>query len=808
VINDFKYAARAFFKTPGFTVVAILTLALGIGTNTAIFSVVNGVLLRPLPYPHTREIVQVWSTSAGEPKAAHAPADFLEFQRDNRTLLALAGYREDALTIIPPRAEPVRVSGALVTTDYFDVFGMPAMVGRTFSRSIDGSAVEPLVVLSHAAWAQYFSADPQIVNRRVRINGVAHTVVGVMPASFAYPDGAKAWVLSTKPVPLPPLDVPGDLLESRGVHYFMAVARLRPGVTTGQAREDLAVIVESQARRFPESNGGRGIALQPLRERIVGDVREALYMLLAAVGVVLLIACANVASLLLARASGRHRELAIRAALGAGRGRLIRQLITESVLLGAAGAVAGLLAGSWAIALLLKVIPDGIPRTEEIGMDVRVGGVAILVSFACALLFGLAPALQASRTDATLALGDADRRATAGRGRAKTRAVLVVCEIALTLVLLVSAGLLANSFVRLQRVDPGFRVEQVTTVSLPLPQSKYRDGKRQAAFYQRVLEGLEQRPETEAAAILFPSPIEGANASGSFTLEGQPSSNRADRPRTSIASVSANYFRTLGIPIIAGRTFTEQDREPAPAVAIVNATFARKYFAGQSPLGKRVRFGDSGDDWITLIAVVGDSRNVGLHEPPTPLLYMPYHSFTLPFMAFAIRSTAPTATISSLARTVITNADPELPVDKVQTLGDILKESVAEPRFRTVLLGAFALMAVVLAAVGVYGLISYSVTQRTREIGIRMALGAQARQVMLPVLREGLTLALAGIAIGLAGSVAMSRVLKGFLFGIDATDPLTYCLVALLLLAVALTASYIPSRRALRVDPIIALRAE
>lgn len=521
MFNDLRYAARAFFKTPGFTVVAILTLALGIGTNTAIFSVVNGVLLRPLPYPHTREIVQVWSTSAGEPKAAHAPADFLEFQRDNRTLLALAGYREDALTIIPPRAEPVRVSGALVTTDYFDVFGMPAVVGRTFSRSIDGSADEPLVVLSHAAWAQYFSADPQIVNRRVRINGVAHTVVGVMPASFAYPDG-----------------------------------------------------------------------------------------------------------------------------------------------------------------------------------------------------------------------------------------------------------------------------------------------KHQAAFYQRVLEGLEQRPETEAAAILFPSPIEGANASGSFTLEGQASSSRADRPRTSIASVSANYFRTLGIPIITGRTFTEQDREPAPAVAIVNATFARKYFAGQSPLGKRVRFGDSGDDWITLIAVVGDSRNVGLHEPPTPLLYMPYHSFTLPFMAFAIRSTAPTATISSLARTVITNADPELPVDKIQTLGDVLKESVAEPRFRTVLLGAFALMAVILAAVGVYGLISYSVTQRTREIGIRMALGAQARQVMLPVLREGLTLALAGIAIGLAGSVAISRVLKGFLFGIDATDPLTYCLVALLLLAVALTASYIPSRRALRVDPITALRAE
>nr|MDP9324658.1 ADOP family duplicated permease [Acidobacteriota bacterium] len=585
MLNDFKYATRAFLRTPGFTVVAVLTLALGIGTNTAIFSIVNGVLLRPLPYPHTPEIVQVWSTSAGEPKGAHGPADFLEFQRDNRTLLMLAAYREDALTILPPRAEPVRVSGALVTTDYFDVFGMPAALGRTFSRAIDGNTNEPLVVLSHAAWTEQFSADPQIVSQRGRINGVAHTIVGVMPAAFAYPAGAKAWVLSAKAVPLPPLDIAGDLLESRGVHYFMAIGRLRPGVTSEQARADLAVIAESQARRFPESNGGRGIAIQPLRERIVGDVRDALYMLLAAVGVVLLIACANVASLLLARASGRHRELAIRAALGAGRVRLMRQLITESVVLGAAGAVAGLLAGSWAIALLLKVIPEGIPRTGDIGLDVRVGAVAVLVSFACALLFGLAPALQGSRTDASRALGDADRRTTAGRGRAKTRAVLVVCEIALTLILLVSAGLLANSFVRLQRVDPGFRVDHVTIVRLPLPQSKYPDGARQAAFYQRVLEGIEQRPETESAAILFPSPIEGAHATGTFTLEGQPSSTRADRPFTSIASVSANYFRTLGIPIITGRTFTEQDRDPAPAVAMVNATFARKYFAGQSPLG-------------------------------------------------------------------------------------------------------------------------------------------------------------------------------------------------------------------------------
>ena len=457
-----KYAVRTLAKNPGFTAVAILTLALGIGANTAIFSVVNGVLLRPLPYSNAGQIVRIWTTSAAEPRSAHAPADFLDLQRASRTLLHLAGYRDDALTMTTPGGEAMRLHGTQVTVDYFDVFGMRAAVGRTFAKAGDSSTTEPLVVLSHALWVQQFASDPQVVNRRPRINGVPHTVVGVMPAAFDYPEGSRAWVLSPKPVPLPPIDVPGDLLESRDVHYFQAVARVRPDATLEQTRTELAAISEDLGRRFPQSNSGRGMSAYSLHETIVGDVREALLMLLGAVGVVLLIACANVASLLLARGSARQREIAIRAALGAGRGRLIRQLITESLVLGVLGGAAGLLAGGWAIALLLNVIPDGIPRVQQIQLDARVAAVAVLVSLASAVLFGLVPALHASRTDASLALRDADRATTAGRTRARTRAVLVTCEIALTMVLLVSAGLLTNSFLRLQNVDPGFMVNQVT----------------------------------------------------------------------------------------------------------------------------------------------------------------------------------------------------------------------------------------------------------------------------------------------------------------------------------------------------------
>jgi putative ABC transport system permease protein len=686
---------------------------------------------------------------------------------------------------------------------------MGAALGRTFTRDADPRGGEPLVVLSHSMWTQQFASDPQIAGRRVRIDGVPHTIAGVMPQAFNFPEGSKAWILSSKPVPLPPIDVPGDLLTNRDVHYFRAVGRLKPAVSAEAARADLAAIADDLARRFPESNGGRGIGVELLRETIVGNVRLALLLLLGAVGVVLLIACANIASLLLARASGRQRELAIRAALGAARGRLVRQLITESLMLGGMGGIAGLLLGYWAIALLLSIIPDGIPRVEQIGLDARVAAVTILAAFASALLFGAIPALQASRADASLALRDADRTTAGGRHRARTRAILVLAEIALTSVLLVSSGLLLNSLIRLQRVDPGFRADQVTLISLPVPLSRYPDGKRQATFYRQMLEALERRPEIQSAAILFPSPMEGRNAQGTLTIEGQPLTKRADRPFTSLASISEKYFHTLGIPLIEGRTFTEHDRDPAPAVAIVNATFVRKYFAGQDPIGHRVRFSEGGDDdWITLVGVAGDSRNVGLKDPPTPLLYLPYDTFPLAFMSIATRSAAGAGAVASIARREAKNIDPDMGIDRIVPLSDVVRDSVSEPRFRTLLLTAFAVIALVLAAVGIFGLMSFTVVQRTREIGIRIALGARPQQVIAPVVREGLGLAVAGLGVGLAGSFASTRLLEAFLFDVRGADLLTYSAVAVVLLGVAFVATYIPSRRAARIDPITALRAD
>jgi putative ABC transport system permease protein len=806
--HDIRYALRNLTHNPGFTIVAVLTLAIGIGANTAIFSVVNGVLLRPLPYPDPSRLIRLWSSSASESKGAFAPADFLDLERETHTFTALGAFRDDALTMTTPAGEPVRVQGARVNADYFDVFAMPAAIGRTFNRAIDARNSEPLVVLSHTLWREQFASDPQIAGRRVRVDGVPHTVAGVMPPSFDFPEGAKAWILSAKPVPLPPIDVPGDLLSSRDVHYFQVIGRLKPDATAEAAQADLQTIANDLARRFPESDGGRAVSIQPLRETIVEDVRFALLLLLGAVAVVLLIACANIASLLLARASGRQRELAIRAALGAARSRIVRQLITESLILGGGGGVAGLLLGYWAIALLLAIIPEGIPRAGQIELDARVAAVTIAAAFVSALLFGAIPALQASRADASLALREADRGTAGGRRRAKTRAILVLGEIALTSILLVSSGLLLNSLIRLQHVDPGFRTDQVTLVSLPLPLSRYPDGKRQAAFYRQMRDALERRPEVQSAAILFPNPLQGRNASGTFTIEGQPAMPRADRPFTALASVSREYFSTLGIPLIKGRAFTDQDRDPAPAVAIVNTTFVRKYFTSQDPIGRRVRFGESEKDWITIVGVAGDSRNVGLNEQPTPVLYLPYDTFPLAFMSIAVRSTAGAGVIASTARREAKNIDPDIGIDRIVPLSEVVHESVAEPRFRTLLLAAFAVIALVLAAVGIFGLISFTVAQRTREIGIRIALGARPDQVVGSVVREGLMLAAGGLALGIAGSFVTTRLLETLLYDVHGTDPLTYTAVAALLIGVALVATYIPSRRAAHVDPVTALRAE
>jgi putative ABC transport system permease protein len=799
-----RYAFRTLLKSPGFTVVAVATIALGIAANTAIFSVINAVLLRPLPIRDEARVVRVWTVSPDEPKSNHSAGDFLDFQRNNRTLAALAGFRNDLVAVSPPSGAAAQVQGAWVTSAFFDVLGTPAALGRTFTAAQDSVPSEPMIVLSDATWRQFYGADAHAAGTRLRINGRPHTVAGVMPRGFAWPEGAGVWILADKPVPPSPIDT-GDSPTSRDIRYFEAIARLKPGVSLDDAQNDLHALAVAIQHDHPDTSGNRDVRLVPLHADMVADVREALVLLQEAVGLVLLIACANVSSLLIARATSRRRELAIRMALGASRADLVRSLLMESAILGLAGGVIGLLGGSWLIVLLLRVLPGGLPRAQGIGIDWTVAAVTLLASLITGMLFGILPAWQASRADAMTAIKESGGER--GTARARGRAALVVCEVALTLILLVSAGLLANSFLRLQRVQPGFVATHVTIGSLSIPQTRYPTAAAQTGVYRRLMESLSQRSDVEAVGVGFPGPFHARNASGSFLIEGRPSASRSDRPFAHLGSVSGGYFAAMGIPLLAGRTFGDTDRADGPGTAIVSVSLARRYWPGESPIGKRLRFGPD-EPWVTIVGLAGDVRQLGLGEEPPPLLYMPYEQFPLPFTDVTVRSALPESAVISLMRAALSGIDRDLPFGDLTTLQSVVDRSVDEPRFRTLLIGVFAILAVVLAAVGVYGLISYSVTQRTREIGIRVALGARPGQVLSAVIREGLTLAVIGIALGLGGALAARRLLASFLYGVGATDPLTFAFVSLLLLAIAAAASYIPSRRALHVDPLIALRTE
>ena len=804
-MTSIKYAIRTLLKTPGFSVIAIVTIALGIAANTAIFSVVNGVLLRPLPYRDEARIVKVSTATADEPASNHSAGDFVDLRRNNRTLQALAGFRQEVAAVSVKAGEPTQIQASWVTSEFFDVLGTPAELGRPFSYTENPAGSEKQAVLSHKAWEELFGTDTSVVGRRIRINGAAYTLAAVMPPAFQWPQGVGVWLLSPMPVPPSPIVV-DDPLTNRDVRYFEAIGRLKPGVTLADVQQDLHLLATALGKDHQQTSGERDVRAVPLRQDLTGDVREALLVIQSAVGLVLLIACANVSSLLIARATGRRRELAIRAALGAGRGHLIRQLLAESLVLGAAGGTVGLILSSWLVVLLVRVVPEGLPRAESITVDGTVMAVTMIASLATGLLFGLLPALQASRADAGSVIKEGGARNSA---RARGRAFLVVAEIALTLVLLVGAGLLGGSFVRLQKVDPGFKVEHVTVADLFIPQGRYPKGSDQTGVYHRLLDALATRPELQAVGVGFPGPLHGNSASGSFFIEGRASTARADKPFAHISTISGGYFASMGVPLLAGRTFNDRDVEKGPQVAIVSTTLAKLYWPGENPVGKRLRFEDKPTEpWFTVVGLVGDVRQLGLSERPPALLYLPYEQFALPFTSVTVRSALPVGTVTSLLKAQLATVDPDLPFADITPLQDVVNNSVDEPRFRAVLIGIFAVLALVLAAVGVFGLISFTVTQRTREIGIRVALGAAPRQVLGPVVREGVLLALAGIGVGLVGAFAATRALTSFLFGVGASDPLTFAGVAVLLLVVATAASYIPSRRALRVDPMIALRTE
>jgi putative ABC transport system permease protein len=805
--HDLRYGARMLWKNPGFTAVAVVALALGIGANSAIFSVVNTVLLRPLPYREPSRLVMVWEHDAkhGYPNDTPAAANYFDWRDQNQVFEGMAAMADQSFNLTGA-GEPERIDGKRVNANLFELLGVAPQHGRAFAAEEDRPGANKVVLLSHALWQRRFGSDAGVVGQTLTLNGEAHTVVGVMPADFQFPDRqAELWV---------PIAFTQQEAANRGRHYLEVVARLKQGVTLEQARAEMSTIAARLQQQYPEQNTDLGASVVPLHEHLVGDIRPALLVLLGAVGFVLLVACANVANLLLARAAGRQKEIALRTALGASRLRLVRQFLTESVLLAALGGVVGLLLSVWGVTLLKSFIPENISQVKAIAVDARVLGFTVLVTLLTGLVFGLAPAFQASRFNLNETLKEGGRDAAAARGGNRIRGLLVVAEVAVSLVLLVGAGLLINSFLRLRNVDPGFRTDNLLTMSVVLPQQKYPDHARRTAFYTDMIRRVEQLPGVRSASVTNWIPLVMQGDSIGVTIEGQPAPvpGQGKLPVIVTRVIGPHYFGTMGIQLLEGRVFEEgRDRADSPCVIVVGESVAGKYWPGESAVGKRIAPGrpESPEDWCQVVGVVKDVRQRELSSEPNPLMYLTYEQAGFFAPRYLVVSTEgdPLALAGTVRKTVW-EVDRDQPVSNVSTMEGVLSESIARQRFSTLLFGVFAAVALVLAAVGIYGVMSYSMAQRTREIGIRMALGAQRRDVLRLAVGQGLRLVAVGVAVGLAGALTLSRVMSGLLYGISATDPATLVTISLILVAVALLASYIPARRAAKVDPLIALRYE
>jgi len=806
--QDLRYGARMLRKQPGFSLIAVLTLALGIGANTAIFSVVNAVLVKPLLYPHSDLVVQIWQTN---PRANRwgewisYPA-FVDYRRQNRVFEDIGAYRT-WLWNITGGDHPEVLRGARVTSNLFSVLSVQPMLGRSFLPEEEQPGRNQVVILSYGFWQRRFGSDPALVGKTVTIDGLNHTVVGVMPPGFDLPYNVSSAVFASDAW-IPPGDDPE--LEDRGSPNYRVLARLKPGITIQQAQANIEAIALGLAEQYPE-NREMSATVVGLQQNLVKEARPTLLLLLGAVGFVLLIACANVANLQLTRTTARQKEAAIRLALGASRLQLIRQLLTESMLLALLGGAAGLLLAVWGVEFLVRLGPD-IPRLQDTSIDPRVISFTLVLSLATGVIFGMAPAFQGSRIDLNETLKESGIRAPAGSGRGRTRSLLVITEMALALMLLISAGLFIQSFMRLQKVDPGFNPHGVLTAYIMLPSSKYTEPRRQAAFFKEVINRIEALPGVEAVGGASSMPLTGTNDAGYFRIEGIPE-RRAGDPliEAEQPKITPGYIRAMEIPVLMGRSFNWADNENSPQVAVVSEALVQLYWPNEDPIGKRLSINNDSDGkpvWRQIVGVVKDVKHDGLAKQPRPVIFSPLLQYPVPYTILAIRTHTDPSSLSPAIRRAVTAVDSEQPIFRINTMERFISDSVSDSRFQTQLLTVFAAVALALAAVGIYGVVGYSVNQRTHEIGIRLALGARQRDVLKMVVKQGMELATTGVVIGLAGAFALTRLMKDFLFGVNASDPLTFGVIALILTLIALLACYFPARRATKVDPLVALRYE
>ncbi|HKG48697.1 MAG TPA: ABC transporter permease [Pyrinomonadaceae bacterium] len=807
LLKDIRYGIRGLLKRPGFTVIALITLALGIGANTAIFSVVNAVLLRPLSFQNPEELVIVWedATFAGFPHNTPAPANYVDWKTQNQSFADMAASHETSFNLTGD-GEPERVSAYAATANFFPLLGVQPLLGRSFLAEEDQPGANRVVVLSYSLWQSRYGADRNILNRDILLNGEKHSVVGVMPASFQFfAKDVRLWV---------PIALDQEDWANRGGHYLTVVARLKPGMSVSQAQADMNAVMRRIAMDHPEETmeGKLGAVVLPVRDEFVGTARGSLMVLLVAVAFVLLIACANVAGLLLARAVARRKEIALRMALGAGRSRVIRQLLTESLLLAVAAGVLGSLLAYASFTFLQGLVPEEMALATSLKLDVRILIFTIAISIITGVIFGLVPALQSANFDLNEALKQSSGRVTS---TGRLRSALIVFEVALSIVLLVGAGLLIQTLFQLFGQYSVLEPEKVLTMRTILPREKYKEPQQRDNFYQQVLQRVENLPGVVATGYSTSIPLSWKGGTSGFLPEGIKSPIPGMAYDANHRQVSADYLKTMNIPLRAGRYFDNRDNAQSIPVVIINETMARQYWPGENALGRRLKIGDPdepGKQWKQIVGIVADIRQMGLDEPVKAEMYLPYQQVMdwpgyIP-RDLAIRTSGETSNLVGSVRQIIREVDPDQPVSNVATMAELLGEEAAQRRMGMIMLAGFAGLALLLASLGIYGVLAYFVTQHTNEIGVRQALGATPRNILLLVLRKGMALTLAGVVIGVVAAFALTRLMSSLLFGVTAADPLTFATVPLLLVAVALLACYIPARRATKVDPLVALRYE